>query len=88
LLGAGGALFAAPPDWDPFRFRRLLAGLWDSEMGGKLVGVEVDDLSKERDRGQEGKNISTGIGNFVFKTRAETTETRRLPTETTTKQRI
>lgn len=26
LFGAGGALFAAPPEFDPFRFRRLLAG--------------------------------------------------------------
>ena len=31
LLGAGGALFAAPPDWEPFRFRRLFAGRCDSE---------------------------------------------------------
>lgn len=31
LLGAGGALLAAPPDWEPFRFRRLLAGRCDSE---------------------------------------------------------
>lgn len=27
LLGTGGALFVAPPDVEPFRFRRLFAGL-------------------------------------------------------------
>lgn len=26
LLGAGGALLAAPPEFDPLRFRRLFAG--------------------------------------------------------------
>ena len=32
LFGAGGALFAAPPEFDPLRFRLLLAGRWDSEI--------------------------------------------------------
>lgn len=26
LFGTGGALLAAPPEFDPLRFRRLLAG--------------------------------------------------------------
>lgn len=26
MLGRGGALLAAPPEFEPFRFRRLLAG--------------------------------------------------------------
>jgi len=40
LLGAGGALFAAPPDWEPFRFRRLFAGRCDSEGTHRQATIE------------------------------------------------
>lgn len=35
LLGTGGALFAAPPELEPFLFRLLFAGLWVSAMREK-----------------------------------------------------
>lgn len=39
LLGRGGALLAAPPEFDPFRFRRLLAGRWVSAKGRRARGT-------------------------------------------------
>lgn len=53
LLGTGGALFAPLPEFEPFRFLRLFAGLWASAR----TKSEPRDLkwkeTKNRKRGKE-----------------------------------